>query len=111
MKSKLLNKLLVFSFILAVILSASSCSKEQPVIMSSNFARADSIGVANTKGTAVKKSVAMDMAYETEESVDNGVYESSSPNFEHSQTFAPEQKELSRKCVTKGFPCLITNEK
>lgn len=82
MKSKLLNKLLVFSFILAVIISASSCSKEQPVIMSSNFARADSIGVANTKGSAVKKSVAMDMAYETEESVDNGVYESASPNFE-----------------------------
>lgn len=50
--------------------------------MSSNFARADSIGVANTKGSAVKKSVAMDMAYETEESVDNGVYESASPNFE-----------------------------
>ena len=31
----------------------------------------------------------------------------SSPNFEQPQTFAPEQKELTRKCVTEGFPCLL----
>lgn len=82
MKSKLLNKLFAFSFVLAVILGAGSCSKEKPVIMSSNYARADAIGVANTKGTAAKKAVAMDMAYETEESAANGVFEPASPNFE-----------------------------
>ena len=31
------------------------------------------------------------------------------PNFEQLQTFAPEQKGLSRICVTEGFSCLLNN--